>query len=213
MGVSCWPRDVVEVVSFRIAGLGLLMEVFSRESWAGFGILQVGADLLEGVEDAAGVGEFDAVVDDGLQDIGEGVEGLLVAGGGGDGEVAAGDAPGGCGSRGGGGAWGDGSSRRFRRGGRVRRRYGRRQRAWVQRTRMSLMTSERRFGLWCGMCTPSPRGVFGQSLVGKRLKSGRETHPSPDLGLRRGLVVNAKARHPTGSYGFASVSIIWGGVK
>ena len=61
------------------------------------------------------------------------------------------------------------------------------------------MTSERRFGFWCDMCTPSPWGVFGQSLVGKRLKPGQETHPSPDLGLRRGLVVNAKARHPTGS--------------
>jgi hypothetical protein len=32
----------------------------------GFGVLQVDADVLEGVEDAAGVGEFDAVVDDGL---------------------------------------------------------------------------------------------------------------------------------------------------
>jgi hypothetical protein len=32
----------------------------------GFGLLQVNAYLLEGVEDAAGVGELDAVVDDGL---------------------------------------------------------------------------------------------------------------------------------------------------
>ena len=59
--------------------------------------MQVGTYLLEGVEDAAGVGELDAVVDDCLQDIGEGVENLLAAGGGGDGEVAAGYAPGGAG--------------------------------------------------------------------------------------------------------------------
>jgi hypothetical protein len=30
---------------------------------------------------------------------------------------------------------------------------------------------------------PSPWGVFGQSLVGKRLKSGQETHPSPGFGV------------------------------
>ena len=56
--------------------------------------MQVGAYLLECVEDAARVGDLDAVVDDGLQDIGEGIENLLAAGGGGDGEVAASDAPG-----------------------------------------------------------------------------------------------------------------------
>jgi hypothetical protein len=61
----------------------------------GFDLLQVGADLLEGVEDAACVGDLDAVVSDGLQDTGEGVEALLAGGGSGDGEVATGDAPGG----------------------------------------------------------------------------------------------------------------------
>jgi hypothetical protein len=30
---------------------------------------------------------------------------------------------------------------------------------------------------------PSPWGVFGQSPVGKRLKPGRETHPSPGFGV------------------------------
>ena len=69
-----------------MVGLGVL-------GWGGRG-LQGGAGLLERVEDAAGVGELDAVVDDGVQDTGEGVEGLLVGGGGGDGEVAASDAPG-----------------------------------------------------------------------------------------------------------------------
>jgi hypothetical protein len=56
--------------------------------------LQVGADLLEGVEDAAGVGDLDAVVSDGLQDAGEDLEELLAIVGDGDGEGAAGDAPG-----------------------------------------------------------------------------------------------------------------------
>ncbi len=58
--------------------------------------MQVGADLLEGVEDAAGVGDLDAVGSDGLQDTGEGFEELLAVGGDGDGEGAAGDAPGGA---------------------------------------------------------------------------------------------------------------------
>jgi hypothetical protein len=60
----------------------------------GFDLLQVGAHLLECVEDAAGVGDLDAVVSDGLQDTGEDFEELLAVGGGGDGEGAASDAPG-----------------------------------------------------------------------------------------------------------------------
>ena len=88
---------MVEVVRFQDSWFGVVDGSFFAGKLGGFGFLQVGAYLLECVEDAAGVGEFYAVVDDGLQDIGEGVEGLLVAGGGGDGEVAAGDAPGGAG--------------------------------------------------------------------------------------------------------------------
>ena len=61
----------------------------------GFELLQVGAYLLECVEDAARVREFDAVVDDGLQDAGEDFEELVAVVGDGDGEGAAGDAPGG----------------------------------------------------------------------------------------------------------------------
>lgn len=58
--------------------------------------MQVGAHLLEGVEDAAGVGDLDAVGSDGLQDAGEDLEELLAVVGGGDGKGAAGDAPGGA---------------------------------------------------------------------------------------------------------------------
>jgi hypothetical protein len=45
-----------------------------------FDLFELRADLLEGIEDAAGVSELYAVVEDGLQDVGEGVEGLLVGG-------------------------------------------------------------------------------------------------------------------------------------
>jgi hypothetical protein len=59
-----------------------------------FDLLQTEADLLETVEDAACVGDLDAVVGDGLEDAGEDVEELLAAGGSGDRERSASDAPG-----------------------------------------------------------------------------------------------------------------------
>ena len=56
--------------------------------------MEVGAYLLEGVEDAACLGDLDAVVSDGLQDAGEDFEELLPVVGDWDGEGAASDAPG-----------------------------------------------------------------------------------------------------------------------
>ena len=85
------------VIIPRRGGVGeCARSVADETGGGGLGVLQVDGHLLEGVEDAAGVGEFNAVVEDGLEDIGEGVEALLVTRRGWDGEVAASDAPGGA---------------------------------------------------------------------------------------------------------------------
>ena len=144
--------------------------------------MQVGAYLLDGVEDAAGVGEFYAVVDDGLQDVGEGVEELLAVVGGGDGEGAASDAPGAAGLA-------EGAARGVMvvAEGLAAEGGGGAGVAAVEDVRAENSDVFYDFGaqVWIVVqhVYPLPRGVFGQSLVGKRLKSGEETHPSPGFGV------------------------------
>src|SRR5271170_1565129 len=93
---------------------------------------------------------------------------------------------------------------------------GRSGRRWVQVMRAK---DSDVFDVWYGLGAqvwilvrhfriPPPPGVFGQSLVAKRLKNDMETHPSPGFGSTARSAVDAKARHPPRVSKFALKFII-----